>query len=1041
MEPSSSTTTSQTTTTTRVMLKVKVNCTGAAVLKLLVPFNTTATVKEAKDCVLARLTTARPAEGPFAVSEMLVDDCVLSNSDICAHVLTDGAEVEVVVTTTSATTSEPSSQSTANTLQRHDTWDASTGCVIVPSGSAHEDHLTVLTLVKGHLVNILVPRDACSQSTTLRRAVFDALSQKAGDGEMSGVSPASIILFDEHARILAGPDSLPQLTASCIYAYIPHHDPETALPSFASSSATTASATYPSKPAAASLSASIHSVTSDVLEAAHTASLQLPQTKTGISTFASTLYMLTRPLNSLARKHFEQALIQVTGGFAPCLALLRALESNSAVSDFSLTLFMDVVIVACRRVLLASTSDAAQPKGDGVTPMPNYLGPATPDTHLLEMFIPVAAYMVLVSRKEGPINGASAENPSAFATTAKPWSFQGFCMSDICQTLRDATPPAWFGLALSESSVTAPSNDEAVTDATLVFPFQLHHPLDMRSQQGPYLVFHMTGEVAVFHGLDPRTKFCRIFDSATGWSTSHEPDEVAVAVRAMIDASPLIPHHSTAQCTEAVMVLVDTSSSMSAIWEAGAVNCTSDTFEEGQAVEVNRYGTSWYPGVVTEQVDVNEYRIAMDSGSTTTAKARELRRRENHTRLGVAVELMTILSCKIKAGDLPTSVGLLLFASSATQVMHLSRYLQEFETELEEAKPNGCTALFDTIILACQRLTEFQLENPEARLRIVCLTDGEDTASQSRAQAALKEALACNVTVDSILIGGTSNADLKSISTATGGYCFNPQSMEQATDTFEFETMLELAKRGVVQGIPEAATDPALFSSLANTSQFPYTVSPEFVDARAQGRRTATVEDVMKRLKERAERQASATRQSSTSSCTKSPATTQPASGSGASGAVLRRLMKELSEFTSNPLDTIGVYPSDDLQFWSLVIQAPDDSAYKGGCFRVSVSFPGTYPFQPPSVRFITKTFHPNINTSGQLCLDVLRSSWSPALSIRKVALIIQSLFSSPNFDDPLRTNVTELYYADRADFEKQVAAHVKEHASKSFDEWKAELS
>ena len=60
-------------------------------------------------------------------------------------------------------------------------------------------------------------------------------------------------------------------------------------------------------------------------------------------------------------------------------------------------------------------------------------------------------------------------------------------------------------------------------------------------------------------------------------------------------------------------------------------------------------------------------------------------------------------------------------------------------------------------------------------------------------------------------------------------------------------------------------------------------------------------------------------------------------------------------------------------------IIGPADTAYAEGQFQLAIDFPSDYPFKPMNIRFKTKIFHPNVNSSGELCLEMLKNSWSPA--------------------------------------------------------------
>ena len=128
-----------------------------------------------------------------------------------------------------------------------------------------------------------------------------------------------------------------------------------------------------------------------------------------------------------------------------------------------------------------------------------------------------------------------------------------------------------------------------------------------------------------------------------------------------------------------------------------------------------------------------------------------------------------------------------------------------------------------------------------------------------------------------------------------------------------------------------------------------------------------------------------------------------------------QRIAKELENLTADPPANCSAGPvEDDIFHWQATLMGPQDSPYEGGIFIMNIKFPGDYPFKPPKVTFETKIFHPNINSSGGICLDILKEAWSPALTISKVLLSICSLLCDPNPDDPLVPDIARMYKNDR---------------------------
>jgi len=130
-----------------------------------------------------------------------------------------------------------------------------------------------------------------------------------------------------------------------------------------------------------------------------------------------------------------------------------------------------------------------------------------------------------------------------------------------------------------------------------------------------------------------------------------------------------------------------------------------------------------------------------------------------------------------------------------------------------------------------------------------------------------------------------------------------------------------------------------------------------------------------------------------------------------------KRIQKELIDLRKDPPANCSAGPVNeaDMFKWEGTIFGPADSPYSGGVFNLSIEFPIDYPFKPPRIMFTTKIYHPNINASGFICLDILKTNWSPALTISKALLSVLSMLTDPNPNDPLMPEIAKQYTENRA--------------------------
>ncbi|KAK3204919.1 hypothetical protein Dsin_018965 [Dipteronia sinensis] len=136
-----------------------------------------------------------------------------------------------------------------------------------------------------------------------------------------------------------------------------------------------------------------------------------------------------------------------------------------------------------------------------------------------------------------------------------------------------------------------------------------------------------------------------------------------------------------------------------------------------------------------------------------------------------------------------------------------------------------------------------------------------------------------------------------------------------------------------------------------------------------------------------------------------------------------KRIQREMVELNSDPPPDCSAGPKgDNLYNWVSTIIGPTGTPYEGGIFFLDIIFPSDYPFKPPKVIFKTRIYHCNVDSAGNVWLDILKDSWSPALTITKVLLAIRLMFTNPDTYSPIVLDIAHMYLADRAKHDELAA-------------------
>lgn len=148
---------------------------------------------------------------------------------------------------------------------------------------------------------------------------------------------------------------------------------------------------------------------------------------------------------------------------------------------------------------------------------------------------------------------------------------------------------------------------------------------------------------------------------------------------------------------------------------------------------------------------------------------------------------------------------------------------------------------------------------------------------------------------------------------------------------------------------------------------------------------------------------------------------------------IIRQVFAQYKLLLKNPIEGVDVsLNEDDASEIYATLEGPEGTPFAGGVFRMKICLTKEFPASPPKGYFLTKIFHPNVSSSGEICVNTLKQDWNSKLGIRNVLLTIKCLLIQPNPESALNEEAGKLLLEHYEDYEARARLMTEIHAMSS---------